>query len=220
MSVQLIIDGNHITDVIAQVQTLAHALKVGSENAPGTPLGTVTPSKEAGATTSQDATTNSAPLTLAASQASQESTATQTAGGKTETAKTLSRKEQDEAVKYMINQGEKDDRFDLLTKGRQTEVETALAKLNAAADDKKDDADLDDMFADDTTGDKVVTREEVSALMAKVGKDEDGSPIQSRLLKIRAILVDNIPEGQEIKVKNLPEDKLASVYALIAKVEG
>jgi hypothetical protein len=199
MSVQLIIDGNHITDVIAQVQQLATALG-----------GTVEPSKEAGATTSQTTTTTAAP-----SQEPSTSSTTQTSSGE----KPLTRKEQDEAVKYMINQKEKDDRFEKLTKGRQEEVEAALAKAAEPVDEKKADADLDDMFADDATETaKVVSREDVSNLMAKIGKDKDGNPIQDKLLKIRAILVENIPEGNDPKVKNIPEDKLATVYSLIEKI--
>lgn len=207
MPIELKITVNHATDLAAEVSTLAQIFGVGG-----------TEKNEAGATSGQIASTGSAP-----SKAPAASTAAPATGGKTEQSdkKTLTRKEQDDATAEMIKNGVKDDRFDLLTRGRQNEVEAALAKAAApAAEEKSDDADLDDMFSDSAPAAKTVTREQVSELMAKVGKDKDGNPIQSRLLKIRAILVDNIPEGQEIKVKNLPEDKLAVVYALIEKVDA
>jgi len=199
MPIQIVITGDHSTDVIAEIQTLATALGVAPKNV-------------AGATNTPVASTTSAPSNPAPASTS---TAAPATGGKT-----LDRKAQDEAVKEMIAAGAKDARFDQLTKGRQQEIDKALAKpaetTTAAANS---DADLDDMFGDDSApAATTVTREQVSALMAKIGKDKDGNPIQPRLLKIREILVDNIPEGQEIKVKSLPEDKLATVYALIEKV--
>lgn len=202
MPIEIKITGNHATDVVAELQTLASICGVGTVS-----------SKEAGATISQTTTTNSVP-----SQETAQLTSSPAVGG-TVAEKPLTRKEQDDAVSEMIKAGAKDARFDKLTKGRKDEIEAALTKPAETADEKKVDADLDDMFADDTTAaPKVVTRDEVSALMAKVGKDKDGNAIQPRLLKIREILVDNIPEGQEIKVKSIPEDKLAAVYALIEKV--
>lgn len=202
MPIQLIITGEHATDLFAEIQNFATALNgTAPKNVAGV-TGSMTP----------------APSTPAPSTPAPEPTATTPSVG-TDAKKVLSRKEQDDAVKYMINQGEKDDRFELLTKSRQTEVEAAIAKLAAPKlDVATTDADVDNMFDDDIAPVITVTREQVSALMAKIGKDKDGSPIQPRLLKIREILVDNIPEGQEIKVKNLPEDKLVTVYALIEEV--
>jgi hypothetical protein len=197
MPIQLIIDGNHITDVIAQVQQLATALS-----------GTV-----AQPVPSQGVERAEQPL----NEKLEKVTSSPATGGTTD--KPLTRKEQDEAVKYMINQKEKDDRFEKLTKGRQEEVEAALAKAAEPADQIKADADLDDMFADDAAEPPaIVTRELVSSMMAKIGKDKDGNPIQDKLLKIRAILVENIPEGNDPKVKNIPEDKLATVYSLIEEI--
>lgn len=201
MPIELKITVNHATDLAAEVQTLAQIF--------GAPV----------------AVQQTAPATTKAPEAEKTPVKTETApaasGTASEGKKTLTRKEQDDATAEMIKNGAKDDRFDLLTKGRQNEVEAALAKAAAsAAEEKSDDADLDDMFSDSAPAAKTVTREQVSELMAKVGKDKDGNPIQPRLLKIREILVDLIPEGQEIKVKNLPEDKLAEAFEKIGKVEA
>lgn len=205
MAIELKITVNHATDLAAEVQQLAQIIGGASE------MGNVV-----GATSTPVALTTAAPSP--SQPVSQVSTSAPAHGGKSDAPKTLARKEQDVAVAEMIAAGTKDDRFELLTKGRQNEVEAALAKANVPADEEKsDDADLDDMFTDSAPV-ATVTRQMVSDLMAKVGKDEDGNPIQPRLLKIREILVDNIPEGQDIKVKSLPEDKLATVYALIQKI--
>lgn len=200
MPVELKIYGEHATDLIAELQNIATAFGVGT-----------TPAKNAvGAPSKSSESTTSAPSQPATS------TVAPQAGGKTDAKKTLNRKEQDDATAEMVKAGAKDDRFELLTKGRQNEVEAALAKAAAPAG-KSADADLDDMFGDDTAP-AAVTREQVSELMGKIGKDEKGNPIQPRLLKIRAILVDLIPEGEEVKVKNLPDDKLAEAFEKIGKV--
>jgi hypothetical protein len=208
MSIQLIITADFSTDLVAEIQTLAAAL--------GGTVPAQAPKHEAGATTVQTASTTSAP-----SQPAETSTEAPVDGGKTDEKKTLSRKEQDAAEAEMIAAGAKDARYELLTKGRQNAVDAAIAKAAAAPAETAKDADLDDMFSDSAPAAKTgVTRDQVSELMGKIGKDKDGNPIQARLLKIREILVDNIPEGQEIKVRNLPEDKLDAVFALIEKVEA
>ncbi len=201
MPVQIIITGDHATDAIAELQNLSTALLGGTGNVVGAPSKS---SESKPSAPSQPATSAS--------------TAAPADGGKTET-KTLDRKAQDEAVKEMIAAGAKDARFDQLTKGRQQEVEKALAKPAEAAPEKNDEADLDAMFGDDAAKPATkVTREQVSEIMGKVGKDKDGNGIQPRLLKIREILVDLIPDGAEPKVKNIPEDKLAEAYEKISKV--
>lgn len=197
MPIELKITGNHVTDIAAEVQLLAQVFGVG---------GTEAPKNVAGATSTQPVSTTSAPSTSQPAT----STAAPATGGKT-----LDRKAQDEAVKEMIAAGAKDDRFDQLTKGRQQEVEKALTKPAEAAAPAK--SDVDDMF-DDAPAAPAVTRDQVSELMGQVCKKPDGTAIQARALKVREILVDRIPEGLDIKVKNLPDDKLAEAYALIKQV--
>lgn len=155
-----------------------------------------------------EASENTVPA--APSQPAPVSTAAPATGGKT-----LDRKAQDEAVKEMIAAGAKDARFDQLTKGRQQEVEKALTKPAEAAAPAK--SDVDDMF-DDAPAAPAVTRDQVSEMMGQVCKKPDGTAIQARALKVREILFDRIPEGMDVKVKNLPDDKLAEAYALIKQV--
>lgn len=203
MPIELKITGNHATDIVAEVQLLAQVFGIGTEQ----------PSKNvAGETKQQPVSTTSAP-----SQPAATSTAAPATGGKTEAPKTLDRKGQDEAVKEMIAAGAKDARFDQLTKGRQQEVEEALTKPAEAAPAKSDD--VDDMFDDaPAAATTTVTRDMISELMGQVCKKPDGTAIQNRALKVREILVDRIPEGMDVKVKNITEDKLAEAYDLIKKV--
>lgn len=194
MPIKIEITGNHATDLVAEVQTLAQIMGVGA--VPAQPMVAEAPKPV------------SAP----------ETTKTETAptGTASEEKKTLSRKEQDEATAEMIKNGEKDDRFELLTKGRQNEVEAALAK---PAETEKTEESVDDMFDDESSEQaEVITREMVSKLMGETCKDKNGKTIQDKAVAVRKILVDAIPEGEEIKVAFIPEDKLVAVYEAIQKV--
>lgn len=187
MSIEIKITGTHATDLAAQIETLAQM------------FGIIGQSNQKLASAVQVSTVDT------------KESSTPTIG--TEAKKTLSRKEQDEAAAEMIEKGAKDARFDLLTKGRQNEVEGLLNKpVTQAAT-----SDVDSMF-DDAPATRVVTRDMVSKLMGDVCKKPDGTAIQARALKVREILVDNIPDGEEIKVKFIKEDRLAAVYDAIAQV--
>lgn len=212
MGIQLIIDGAHITDVLAQVHTLADATRGDA------PVG----NGVHGGTSGQIGLTGSAPFTTSSSTTKPAASVEKASdGGKTEAKKTLTREEQDAAVEEMIAAGEKDARFDQLTKGRQKAVDDGIAakaadiETGAAADD-----DLGGMFDDDDAPAEVVTAQTVRDLMGTLGKDADGNQIQDNLLKIRDILTKYIPKGEEIKVGNIPEGKLAAAYADMKKLEA
>lgn len=200
MPVEIKIYGEHATDAIAELQNLATAL--GME--------TNAPKNVAGAKSGQTESTASAPSPKAA--ASTEAPAT---GGKT---KGLSREEQDAVVEEMVAQGFKDPRFDQLTKGRQQDVEKRLKEKDAAEEAGGDD-DLGSMFDDEEPAAEEITAQTVRDLMGKLGKDADGKQNQENLLKIRDILVKHIPKGEEVKVGNIPEAKLAAVHAEMKKLE-
>lgn len=197
MPIELKITGNHATDIVAEVQTLAEILGVGG----------TAPVKAAEAVPTK--TAEKAPTKTEAAPAA--------SGTASEGKKTLTRKEQDDAVSEMIAAGAKDERFDMLTKGRQNEVNAALEK---AAEPEKEEASVDDMFEDDepAAAEETITREMVSKLMGATCKDENGQTIQDKAIEVRKILVDAIPEGQDIKVAFVPDDKLAEVYAAIKAV--
>lgn len=200
MPVQLIIDGNTVTDVLAQVQDLARAT--------GEPVGNVAAGKP-----QPSGSTNSAPSTTSPSS-TKPATEISVAGGKT---KSLTREEQDVAVEEMIEAGAKDDRYNLLTKGRQKDVDARLAEKDKPQEAVEDD--LGSMF-DDEAPVAEISAQDIRDMMAKLGKDDKGQPIQANLLQIRDILTKHIPEGEDVKVGNIPEEKLAVVHAEMKKLEG
>ena len=201
MAVQLIIDGAHITDVLAQVHTLADATRVDAPKS-------VT-MKEAMASHGVKVE-ESAPAKAEAP-----------AAVKAEAKKTLTREEQDVAVEEMIAAGEKDARFEMLTKGRQKAVDDGIAAKVADIETGAAEDDLGGMFDDDEpTAEVEVTAQTVRDLMGTLGKDADGNPIQENLLKIRDILTKYVPKGEEIKVGKIPEGKLAAAYADMKKLEA
>lgn len=195
MSIELKITGNHATDIVAEVQALAQILGVSSTPSP-------VPQGDAVAKSEQKDEPTPAKTETPTGTASVDK-------------KTLTRKEQDEAVSEMVAAGEKDDRYDMLTKGRQKEVDAELEK----AEEPAQEDNVDDMFDDEPVeAELVVTREMVSKLMGETCKDAEGKTIQDKALKVRQILVDAIPEGQDVKVVFIPDDKLEAVYKAIQEV--
>lgn len=187
MPVQIVITGEHATDAIAELQNLATAL--------GGPVQhEVSVTLPAKAEAPADAPKAEAPKVAPKEEK-------------------LSRTEQEKAMKEMIEAGEKDERFDLLTSGRQNKVTKALDAAEEA--DSKDEAkdDFDDMFDDDDDASEEITGDHIRQMMAEKGKDADGNPIQDNLLKIREILTKHVPKGEEVKVGKIPADKLAAAYA-------
>jgi uncharacterized protein YpuA (DUF1002 family) len=210
MPIQLIITGDHITDVFAEITNFASAIGAPSKNV----------CTGVGATKQQNVSTASAPSTQAPAQST--STAAPVAGGKTADDGKLTREQQDAAVEEMVAAGEKDARYEQLTKGRQKAVDDGIAEKAAPAADEKAEEDLNDMFGDDNVEQAApeVTSDTIRNMMAKLGKDADGNPVQENLLKIRDILTKFVTKGKEIKVGNIPTEKLATVYAELQKLEA
>ncbi len=109
-------------------------------------------------------------------------------------------------------------------RGQLNSIEKALedeAQVEAGNDAEiKEEAaqdDFDDMFDDDAddTLTKEITGDDIREMMAAKGKDKDGNPIQENLLNIREILTAHVPKGADVKVGNIPADKLASAYAAL-----
>lgn len=203
MAVQIIITGDHATDALAELQNIAVAMTGGAPE----PVKNV-----AGGTKPQNVSTASAPSTQAPAKST--STAAPASGGATDNK--LSREEQDAAVAAMVDAGEKDERYDLLTKGRQKAVDDGIAAKATAGSTEED---LDDMFGDeDKPAEEVANADTVRDLMGKLGKDAEGNPIQENLLKIRDILTKYVTKGKDIKVGNIPEAKFKEVVAELKKI--
>lgn len=206
MSVTLTIDGNHVTDVISEVMNLATAFGGVQTNAPVDEKGQ--PSANVPAETANE------PDPIKEPEAPKP--------------KKLSAKDQDAEVARMIETGQiLPEIFDRLSKTRQKKVtegiEAKVDQAEAIANGEevveetktKEEVDVESMFDEepDAPEAKQVTHEDVRNLMGKLGKDETGEAIQGNLLKIRAVLEKFVPEGQPVKLGNIPEEELAQVHA-------
>lgn len=204
MAIQIIITGDHATDAIAELQNLSHALGGANVNEPTKNTGKVLATSAVHEKVAAGETVVVAPVKTTNAPADNK----------------LSREDQDAAVASMIDNGEKDERYDLLTKGRQKAVDDGIAAKLAEIEAGAPNNDLDDMFGDDEkpAEEPVATADTVRDLMGKLGKDKDGNPIQENLLKIRDILTKYVTKGKEIKVGNIPEAKFKEVVAELKKI--
>ena len=198
MPVEIKIYGEHATDALAELTNLANALNgpvagVAHTEGPRT-------SVSASVAPKAEPTADKSPVGI----------------------KKLPREEQEIAVKEMIENGCKDERFDLITVGRQNEVEKGITdKEKAEAGGYGESAsDLDDMFGDDAAATpEVITNDMFRQKMGEIGKDADGQAIQAKCVDIQKILTKYIPKGADVKVGNIPADKLATAYAEMLLLE-
>lgn len=196
MPIQIVITGDNTNQALSEIKLLATALGMDQQSQPASPA----PQKTAPVEDKKE----------------EKPAASETETKVAPKEEKLSRKEQDAAVSDMIKAGEIDkEYFDRLTAGRQKKVTEALEKQ---AEEAKKQDDLDDMFDEDDAEEKI-TRDSIRAFMASYGKDEDGNAVQENLLAIREVLTEFIPEGVEVKVGNIPEDKIEECYGALKELE-
>lgn len=200
MTIELIVKGDHVTDVLAQIKQLADATGM------TTPVNTVHQVKDVPLPSGQvfaDNVDTEAPV--------EQGQVIETKPAN-EAPKKLSRSESMAAVKEMIESGEKDERYELLSRGSQKKIDEAHAQPAPVEDD------VSGLFDEEPAAPAEVTADTIRELMGKLGKDKDGNQVRDNMLKIRDIFVKYIPEGTEVKVGNIPTDKLAEVYADMQKL--
>lgn len=207
MPLQLTITGDHATDLISEVQQLAQAFEGGEKKTIVTtkakdlplPEGKVLADKvdpesdvkSGGIVEIQDEKPKVAP-------------------------KNLTTKEQREAVKEMVDAGEKDDRYDRLNNTNQKRVDAAIEKAQSVEKEEPEQTDIEEAIAE--TEDSEVTIEMVREKMGELGKDKNGDNNRENLIAIRDILVQYIPEGKDIQISNIPSDELANFYESISEI--
>jgi hypothetical protein len=207
MSVQLIIDGNSVTDVIAQVNLLAEATGTGK-----TVVTAVTKAKDLPLPKNTELADNVDPESEVKP------------GGIVETKpkvapKNLSTKEQKAAVTEMIEAGQKDDRYDRMNATNQKRVDTALAKAEEVADEPEQ-TDIEEAIEQKVEAENSVevTLDTIREKMSQLGKDGDGNDNRDNLIAIRELLVKYIPEGEDVKISNIPEDQMVNFYESISEL--
>jgi hypothetical protein len=199
MSVQLIISGDHATDLIAEINNLHSALNP-------------KPAKTSAEKPVSEAKTEAEPVEEEKSEPAEKP---KVAPKK----KKLTAKEQDAVVEKAIADGgiEEED-FEALTQKRQKQVTDALeAKPVEETSDDSDD-DFDGMFDDEPDTGEEVTRDTIREIMAEKGKDDDGNQIQDNLISMQEIFKKFVPEGEKVKVGNVPDEKLPELAAELRKV--
>lgn len=215
MSVQLIIDGLHITDVLAQVQQLASATN--GDNSP--PFDSS--KQERVEVLSQEALEAHNDTAETAIKAPVEESAP------TKSTK-LSQREVALAVEEMKSSGEIDDRFELLSKRSQNTIMRHIEEKKESAPTETEEnapeeveatetpvetteSAIDSMF-DDAPEEKAEPTYTVDTLrdtMAKFGKTDKS------MNAIRALIEKAVPKGQDIKVSNIPADALPALHKSI-----
>lgn len=210
MSVQIIISGDHATDLIAEINNLHKALNP-------------QPAKTSAEKPVSEAKPEAEPV---AEEKSEPAEKPKVAPKKV----SLTVKEQEAAVKKMIEAGEIDDEvFQALAQKRQKEVTDALeaeklaqdgleAEIQTEEPTKGQDDDFDDMFDDEPDTGEEVTRDTIREIMAEKGKDDDGNQIQDNLIAMQEIFKKFVPEGEKVKVGNVPDEKLPELAAELRKV--
>lgn len=118
----------------------------------------------------------------------------------------MTAQEQSKAVKEMIETGEKDDRFDSLTKGRKEKVEAALVVEEST--DEPIETPVEEVLVEPVVK---VSQDDIRDLMSKVAMKNGEYQQNSMMVKIHAEIKKLVPEGKDIKVSNIPDEKLGEL---------
>ena len=235
MSIQIIITGDHSTDVLAELKTLSAALtpdecpfdvdegmnrskelfKKGMEEAERSEI---IATGEVGQVLNKEGTgwEDPKPTKLSGPQ------------HKIEADKMINAGEIDDDIFPLLSQRQKDrvleamkteEDLDALEKGEFEVVsEPELSATNAEPNEPEPELSATNAEPEDepTTEDKVIDTESLKALMSTVCRDENGKDIPEKYSATRNILRNAVPEGKDIKISNIPAEKLKEVYYSIA----
>lgn len=229
MSIQIIITGDHSTDVLAELKTFSAALtpdecpfdvdegmnrskelfKKGMEEAERSEI---IATGEVGQVLNKEGTgwEDPKPTKLSGPQ------------HKIEADKMIDAGEIDDDIFPLLSQRQKDrvleamkteEDLDALEKG-EFEV---VSEPEQPIDQNFNDVEVTNVEEDEpTTEDKLIDTESLKALMSTVCRDENGKDIPEKYSATRNILRSAVPEGKDIKISNIPAEKLKEVYYSIA----
>lgn len=238
MSVQIIIDGDHATDVMGELVALAKGLMPTPIIAGDIPKDVVEKFK-----------TEPGRIVI------EEEPCKEVEEEVKDQPRKLSRGEHRIEADRMISRGEIDDEiFPLLSKNQQDRVVKELEKQEEKAEKEEQKAEKKaakqaekenkekNLFDDDGPVEAVeakggeivdddplglfddedkqpeVTLADLRKLISKTCVDEDKNDIPEAYAAVRKLLRSVIPEGKDIKTSNIPEDKIASLYKAISEI--
>ncbi len=223
MPIEIIIKGNHATDVFAEIRNLADALSPKpAENTASVPAPKAkeAPKKDEPVVEDDDfefgEEKKAAPKTKAK----------------------YSAKDQKEIADNMIAEGEIDDEvFADLNKTQQDRIKKALAapkkteekkdekkaapkdeELDFDSDEEEEKEELDFDSEDEDDAEEVVNLDTLRDLVEKKSRDKDGKVIPTIYAEIRDEMKKIIPTGQAVKFGSIPQKKVASFYAFVKKL--
>jgi len=248
MSIQIIITGDHSTDVLAELSTLSKALNTSSQDeCPFDVDEGMSRAKELSKKGMEEAQVQTIVKEVAENFSTPEcldNIKPKKLSGpqhKIEADKMIDAGKIDDDIFPLLSQRQKDrvlealkveEDLDALENGEFEVVEPELSATNAepnASDAQTNDVvaepetaelnipkDDDPLPEPETTEDKVIDTESLKALMSTVCRDEKGNDIPEKYSATRNILRNAVPEGKDIKISNIPAEKLKEVYYSIA----
>ena len=227
MSVQIIIDGKHSTDVLAELKVLSDALNE--------PKQLELPLEAPVKTDESSAQAMGESISEAKEQVKETGEAVIIS---TSEPKKLSRGEHKAEADKMIAAGKKDEEiFPLLSRGQQKRVEESLAApIEVVVDNAPKEEDnsievggeapavasikeekqeeVDNLFDDEPEEKSVqkVTIEDLRGLIVKKCKDENGKDIPEMYAAVRAEIKNAVPKDKDPKISEVPEEKYEELY--------
>lgn len=238
MPIQIIIDGNHATDILSELETLTAALRGKKQEEIKSPSferaveianGNVYPECKK-YTPGDDPWMANTLQQIKDEETKREVEETQKQESEVDEApKKLSRGQHRIEADKMIANGEIDeDIYPLLSKMQQERVQDALAvenenltdaEIEAAISQPAEPEDVAGLFDDEPEEIvKGVTLDDVRALIVKTCRDKDGKDIPQKYAAAREEMRKVIPEGQDVKLSNIPVSALQILYDAISKI--
>lgn len=116
----------------------------------------------------------------------------------------------------MIEAGKKDEKiYPLLSDAQKERVDKELGNIPAETSDEPEAGLFDD---DEQEAPKDITIDSVKELIQVKGRDAQGNDDPEKYAQIRGIMRDAIPADLDVKISNVPADKVAQIYAEINKL--
>jgi hypothetical protein len=189
MTIKLEIMGDHATDVIGEIKLLAEAFGVEKPVEPKQ----VTPKPQVETVTEQEQNTETEEP-----ETSNDTEQEQVEEEKPKKVRKWGAVKQGKAIDEMVEKGEIIEEH--LPYMSDKNIEKAKEKIAAKLE------------AIDKSGDDEITLDDLRQLGNERGKDEDGNQVPSKMVEIRKIITKHVPDGQDIKMSNVAEDKIAEAY--------
>lgn len=240
MSIQIIIEGKHSIDVLAELENLASALTGNDapfEVSASSSVNVITePTKEVEEGMRRAAELSNAAMKEVAAQNVE--AAKSVIEDKDEPVEKKPKSKKLKGVQHkieadrMIAEGKKDEMYSYLSFTQKTRVDNALKGSDVAVTnenvasqevpaalksvvDKSVDKPVDNLFDDEASG---VNATDIRDIINKTCRDSKGTDIPEKYAAVRSEMRKVIPDNLEVKMSNIPTDKYDALYASIKAI--